>query len=170
MRYKIDDTILYGTHGVCRITDVSEKTFNGCSKEYYVLKPVNDEKATVFVPAGNEKLIAKMRHVLTADEIHELIRAMPGKDTIWIENESERKDKYKKILMSGDRVELVQLIKTLYNHQKEQIAAGKKLHMTDERFMKDAERLLYEEFAHVLDIQYEQVLLLIVEELDVEAK
>ena len=170
MNYKVDDTILYGTHGVCRIAEMAERKFGDKSMEYYILKPIDDDKATLFVPVNNEKLLAKMRRVLTAAEIYDLIKAMPAEDTIWIENESARKEKYKELLSNGDRMGLVSLIKTLYQHQTEQKEKGKKLHIADERFMKDAERLLYAEFAHVLDIQYEQVLPFILQEMKVEER
>ena len=35
---------------------------------------------------------------------------------------------------------------------------GRKVHVCDERFLKEAEKILYDEFAHVLDIEPEQVL------------
>jgi len=164
MSYKVNDTILYGIHGVCRITEISERQFNDKCREYYVLKPICDDKATLYVPVNNEKLVDKMRRVLTAAEIYELIETMPDENTIWIENESARKEKYKEILRQGDRVELVRLVKTLYQHQETQREKGKKLHLADERFMKDAERMLFAEFAHVLDIKYEQVLPFILKE------
>ena len=170
MSYKVNDTILYGTHGVCRITEISERQFHDECREYYVLKPIYDDKATLFVPVMNERLVDKMRRVLTAAEIHELIEKMADENTIWIENESVRKEKYKEVLSQGDRVELVRLVKTLYHHQEEQRAKGKKLHMADERFMKDAERMLHAEFAHVLNIKYEQVLPFILEELQIEER
>jgi len=170
MIFNVNDTILYGTHGVCRIAEISERDFGEKGMEYYILKPLGDDKATLFVPVSNEKLLAKMRRVLTAAEIYELIKAMPDEETIWVENETNRKEKYKEILTSGNRKNLIQLVKTLYRHQGEQKEKGKKLHISDERFMKDAERMLYAEFAHVLDIQYEQVLPFIMEELEVEEK
>ncbi|MGL6197673.1 MAG: CarD family transcriptional regulator [Lachnospiraceae bacterium] len=170
MSYKVNETILYGTHGVCRITEISERKFGEESMEYYILKPLYDKKSTLFVPANSEKLLKKMRRVLTVEEIYDLIKAMPDQNTIWIENESERKDKYKEILSKGNRKDLVCLIKTLYKHQLEQQEKGKKLHIADERFMKDAEHLLHAEFAHVLEIQYEQVVPFILQELQLKER
>lgn len=60
--------------------------------------------------------------------------------------------------MRGDRKELVKLIKTLYVHGENQKKLGKKLHACDERFFRDAEKMLYEEFAAALNIDKEGVL------------
>lgn len=168
--YKVNDTVLYGTHGVCKITDITEKTFDGKTIEYYVLKPVYDEKSTIFVPVNNKALATKMHSVLSPDEIYDLIKTMPEENPIWIENEAVRKERYKEIITAGDRRELVILIKTLFLHQQKQKESGKKLHVTDERFFNDAEKMLYEEIAHVLNIKPEQVLPLIFEQVQIEEK
>jgi len=164
--FNVSDMVMYGARGVCEIIDIAKKDFNeGKERTYYILRPVYDTKATIFVPVSNETLTNKMRHVLSSDEIYDMIRTMPDEDTIWIENENLRKIKYKEILADGNREELVKLIKTLYFHEQNRIADGKKLSMSDERFMKAAESLLYDEFALVLDIERDEVLTLILEQI-----
>ena len=165
--YQEKDSVLYGTQGVCRIEEITEKSFNAKNRLYYVLKPIFHESATIFVPVDNEALTAKMCKVLSAEEVRELIHGIPAEQTIWIDNDVERKARYKEILAQGDRTALVRMIKTLYQHQQKQQRRGKKLHVVDERFMKEAERILYEEFAHVLNIQKEQVVPFIMEEIQV---
>ena len=59
---------------------------------------------------------------------------------------------------TGDRKELVKMIKTLYLYRQKQQAAGKKIHVCDEHFLKEAERILYDEFAFVLRIDREKIL------------
>lgn len=156
--YEIGDTVLYDTQGVCRIAQITEKDFNGKRLSYYVLKPVYDEKSTVFVPVDNESLTQRMRRILSEEEIHALIRSMPQEDAHWIEDENERKQAYKEVLAQGDRVKLIQTIKALYLHREKLRTQGKKLHVADERFFKEAEKLLYDEFAHVLHIAREEIL------------
>ena len=150
--YKVNDTIMYGTQGICKIVEITEKDFMGMKKEYYVLKPMNDASATLFAPVNNEKTEAKMRSILSAEEIHELIETMPYEEANWIHNENERKEKYKSIIAGGDRTELIKMIKALYFHKREREADGKHLYLSDERFMKEAERILYDEFQYVLKI------------------
>ena len=61
-------------------------------------------------------------------------------------------------------------IKFVYFHQQEQQKNGRRLHITDERFMKEAEKMLYEEFAYVLNIRKNQVLPFILNQVQVAEK
>ena len=167
--YKVHDTILYGSQ-ICRIEGDTTKNFNGETKEYYVLKPIFNDTSTIYVPVDNEKLTQKMRRILSASEIYELIRSMPETDSEWIENETERKETYQAILNSGDRKSIVRMIKALYGQQQRRQAQGRRLRVTDERFLKEAERVLYDEFALVLNIRQEQVLPFILEQIKVSEK
>jgi len=157
-KYKVNDTVLYGADGVCRITEISEKEMAGVVREYYILQPISRPSSVIYVPTNNERLCAKLKSVLTKNEIQKLINDMPTIGTMWIENENERKLKYKEILQSGDRSAIVSMIKTLSDHQKKVKENGRKMHVCDEKFMKNAEKILYDEFAHVLGIESSQVI------------
>ena len=117
----------------------------------------------------NEKLIAKMRRILSEEEIYELIKAMPDKNGAWIENKNERNEYFRSILSNGDRAEIIKLIKIIYQHKEELKAIGKKLHASDEQFFKEAEKVIYDEFALVLNIRYDQVLPFIVDQISLQA-
>lgn len=164
--FKINDTILYSAEGVCKIEDITEKSFGGKSMEYYVLKPIYKDNSTVFVPVASEKLVSKMRPVLSPEEIMDIIKSMPDESTLWIDDENTRKAEYKKIITNNNPREIIQLIKTLYIKQKEQQSKGKKVHLCDERFLKDAEEVLYNEFALVLNIKPDKVLPFIIEHIE----
>lgn len=167
---KINDKVLYGIHGVCTVVDCVTKRVGNKDMEYYVLKPMFDRGSTVFVPKNNEALVGKMKRIMSADEIYEMIRSMPEEDLLWIENESDRRRQFSEILGSGDRAQLVRLIKTLYVRQQRRIEQKKGLLLSDEKFMKDAERILYEEFAYVLQIERDQVLPFINRQIEVDRK
>lgn len=157
--FNVNDMVIYGARGVCEIVDISKKDFNdGKERTYYVLRPAYDTKATIFVPVSNEALTSKMRHVLSSQEIYDMIKAMPDEATIWIENENQRKEKYREILTDGSRLDIIKMIKSLYAHEQDRKENGKKLSMSDERFMKAAEKVLYDEFAVVLHIEPDEVL------------
>lgn len=156
--FEVNDTIMYGTQGICKIVEITEKDFMGTKKEYYVLKPISDEGATLFAPVNNEKIESKMRRILSEEEIYELVETMPYEEGNWIHNENERKEQYKKIIAGGDRTELIRMIKALYFHKKEREADGKHLYLSDERFFKEAERILYDEFQYVLKIRREELM------------
>lgn len=146
---------MYGSTGVCEIEDIRCETFGGAERTYYVIHPVDGEESTIYCPVDNEK--APIRKLLTAEQIHELIRIMPDAEMKWIENDQLRKGKFDEILKRGDHKELVKLIKVLYLNREEKDRAGKKFHIADEKAMKEAEYMLYGEFAHVLKIQPDEV-------------
>ncbi len=151
--FQVNDVIIYGAQGICKIAGTEEKTIGGKKKTYFVLKPVSDKGSTIFVPTDNELALKKMRRLLTRDEIHTLIDSMPEENALWVANENARKELYKSILARSDHLELIQMIKAIYAHKKEREAEGKRLHMSDERFFKDAEQALYNEFRYVLDLR-----------------
>lgn len=157
--FKVNDVIIYGTHGVCEIIGTEEKTVSGTKKSYFILKPVNDKGSTIFAPVNNELVQKKMRRLLSKKEIDHLIESMPDEKTVWIANENERKELYRKMLAGGDHLELIKMIKSIYAHKKEREAEGKRLHVSDERFFKDAEQILYHEFQYVLKLQNKEDLM-----------
>lgn len=150
--FKINDVVVYGSQGVCEIVDIEEKKIGGATKSYFVLKPKTDKGATFYLPTWNEKAWGKMRKVMTKQDIDAFIDAMPTGTPTWIANENERKDAYKKILASGNHAAIISMLQALFIHKKEREAEGKRLHMSDEYFMKDAEQLLYNEWQYVLNV------------------
>lgn len=105
----------------------------------------------------NEKLVAKMRPMLTTEEVYNLINEMPDEECRWIERDDERKAAFREILAESNPQKLAGLIRTIYLHQREIAKTGKRLHLTDERFFKEAERILYDEFSLALDISSDSV-------------
>ena len=107
---------------------------------------------------------------MTINEVYSLINTMPHNESIWIEDINLRKEKYTKILKSGDNKQLVKLIRTLYLEKEKKKVEGKKLYVNDEKIMTNAEKLLHEEFALVLDIKVDEVLPFILGKLEVLLK
>lgn len=170
LMFNVGDTVLYGSQGVCKIIGTEEKEVCGNNIEYFVLKPVYDENSTLFVPLSNSNLLSKMKSVLSAEQIYEMIKEMPSEDTIWIDDDNEHKQKYQQIIIDGNRRKLVQLIKTLHIHEVSQQKKGRKLHISDEMMLKQAEKLLYDEFALVLKIKPNEVLPFIMQQIQLEEK
>ena len=123
----------------------------GKSTVYFILNPVYRKNSKIFVPSDNE--------------IDELIRNAAEDTSEWIENDAERKDFFKSSLASGDRGKIINVIKTIRLHKTEREESGKRLHQSDEAFLKEAEALIYEEFAVVLGIEPVKVLDYIMDEI-----
>lgn len=168
--FQIHDTVVYGSQSVCTITEICEKKIGGTVIEYFALKPVFDNKSTIYVPCKNPKLLEKMRRILSAEEIRTLIDSLQDETLEWIPDDTLRKEKYGEIIHSGDRRALAVLIRTLYLHREHQKAAGKKFHAVDEQLLDRAQKLLHEEFAFVLNLQPQDVPPFIAKQLEITAK
>ena len=166
--FKITDNIIYGTTGACVIDDIKTENFKGVATQYYVIRPIYDKNSVIFAPVGKSE--NKMRKILSAEQVYELINSIESTDSLWIENEAERKEKFSELIKKGDRAELVALVRTLYLKREEQQKSGKKLHIADQKAMDSAEKLLYEEFAFVLDIELDQVVPFITKQIQINKK
>ena len=107
--YSINDTVLYGANGVCRIADICQKEFSGVIKDYYILTPLNNETMTIFVPINNKLLTDKIKRVLSKKEICDLITTVSLKPINWVIDDNERKEHYRTILSSGNRLEILNM-------------------------------------------------------------
>ena len=159
--FKVGDVVIYGTEGVCTILDVTRREFGGEYLNFYVLQPMNKRTETVYVPQDNAQILKRMRAILTPEKIRDLSAIIVEDLSHWIMNDRERQKKYKETLLYGSSEDLVQLIRTIYLHQIRMLEIGKKLHVQDERILKDAERILTEEVVYVMGISPEEALPLV---------
>jgi CarD family transcriptional regulator len=139
------------------VDDVTEKRIGKTKMQYYVLKPLCNNTSTLFVPTANQQLVSKMRRILTEDEAEAILRDLPPCGD-WNDNKQERSEQFRAIITEGSCVELIRLIRLVRTHEQEQLAGGKRLHITDERFLKEAEKMICEEFSLVLHISRDEVL------------
>ncbi len=156
--FAMNDCVFYDTTGVCRIVDIRTERLGGSeAQEYYVLKPIYNQNSITYVCTSDADLLAKMRPILTKEEVHALIQAMPTEEEIWIRDDRDRDREYGARLRTGDSHELMKIIKTLYLEKERKKGTGKRLTTMDTRIMATAEKLLHEEFALVLDIDPKDV-------------
>ena len=101
--YEKGSYVVYGTDGICVIDDVTEMSFMaGVEKSrYYVLKPEHSSDSKVYVPAGNEKLMSKLRPLLTKQEIDMLLTGIRDKAIEWEPDRRLRTEFFHGILAKG---------------------------------------------------------------------
>lgn len=151
------DRVVYGCHGVCVISDIEAKKVNKKTMEYYVLEPVEQPGTRFYVPSRNEAAVAKMQPLLSKKELDDILTSDAVKGDSWISDENLRKQRYRELITSMDRVALLSMVHTLYKHKAHQIAAGHKFHICDENFLRDAKKLLDGEISYVLGIPQSEV-------------
>lgn len=132
-------------------------SLGGETKQYCVLCPINDVRSVVYVPTDNEALMSRIHPLLSTKEIDEIIGTVIPEKIEWIASDAERKEFCGQALKSGDRLRIMQMIRMLYDRREDLLKQKKHFHVTDERFLKDATKLLHEEFAFVLGISPAEV-------------
>lgn len=155
--FQLGDQVIYGIHGLCRILELETRKIDRKLIEYYVLEPVEQPGARFYVPTQNQAAVSKLQKVLTRQELDELLQAVSNNNDVWIEDENQRKLRYRELISSGDRASLIGMIRALLRHKQAQESAGKKFHLCDENFLRDAQKLLSTEFSRVLEISPEEV-------------
>ena len=150
--FKKGDVVVYSASGVCEISEISKKSFGSFSAEYYVLKPLMQKASTVFVPVQNEALTKKIHPILTQSEFENIFTSLKNSAPARLETENERREKFSELLESGDRAALMLMVYDLNLHGKEQQECGRRLHIGDERLLRTAENMLFEEVAYVFDL------------------
>ena len=156
--YAIGDLILYGRTGVCRVEEIGEDTPRGSDgpQKYYTLKPLY-QKCSIRTPVTGGKIFH--RPIVSRREAESLIRKMPELEAepYYNHNLNQLREHYRKRLESCACEDLVLLTKSLYRKKREAEAQRRKLGSVDERYMKEAEDLLYGELAAALEIERSSV-------------
>lgn len=155
--FSIGEKVIYGTQGICEVRGTTEKTIGKTKLEYYVLVPIYDTKSTIYIPVKNEKLLENIRKVLSETEINALIDTAAKNQLTWIEDDLKRKEICNQIFKSGDRLDIMRLIEMLYLRREALKQTKKHFHISDERYLREAERLIHDEFSYVLGIEQNKV-------------
>lgn len=157
--FDIGEYVSYGINGMCNIEDIRPMQLSQSVEKmmYYILRPESNPKSTIFVPVNNQKLVSKMRELMTKDEINAMLVRMKDRTLEWEKDVRFRTESFHEILNNGVNQDLILMIRCLHRKRQELVQLGKKLPTRDSNTLKTAERLVEEEFAHVLHIKCEEV-------------
>ena len=143
--------VVYGVHGVCRVAGKEKQLVNRKRTEYLVLEPLAQNESRYYVPTANPAAMAKLREVLSAADLKALLVSEEIRQDCWIADENQRKQYYRDLTSNGDRVSILKMTHCLYRYKEAQLAAGRKFHLCDDNFLRDAEKLLSSEISLVLE-------------------
>jgi len=146
-----DEIVMYTTYGICRITDVFDMKLGGMTKQYYKLVPLSEAKTELALPVDNPTTFKRLHPLLSKTEITEIINEIPYLEPYWIDRDNDRKNEFSDVIKSGDRKETLRVVKSIKKHILDIKDKGRKLHATDEQAMKDAMKLILDEFSYVLE-------------------
>lgn len=145
--FNIGDLVVYSTHGVCQIEGVCEKTVAGVTRNYYELSPVNNEhELSISAPVeGQGTTILKL---MNKDEAGDVLESFKIPMT---ENKDIRPHSYNKLVHSGDRKEIANIVNMLMRKKLQMEEDNKKLNRRDQDLLDMARGALFKELAISLD-------------------
>jgi len=159
--FKKGDFVVSSANGICEITDVVTMNMSGSNKDYYLLIPLEEQTAKVYIPVDVAE--KRIRNILSKEQAWEIIRSIPNIKECWVENEKERERFYKDALASREPERLIGIIKNMYNRRQARLDAGKKSTAVDERYFKLAENQLHAELAFAIGEEKKNIKSIIME-------
>ena len=140
--FNVDENIMYGNVGVCRIEGIlgGDEIGMNTEKKYYKLYSYR-EKEIIYTPTDTNVF---MRKIMTKEQIKELIRKIPSLKTIEIQSKNMKvqSDYYKTFLKNCDS-----------DRKRE----GKKEGTIENIFFKEAQEKLHLEIAIAFGVNIEEV-------------
>ncbi len=155
--YNSTDKVVYGSSGICTVEGTTIRDFGNSKCEYYVLKPILNEKTTIYAPKSSPGSTSNIRDIITNEKANQIISEFSSYDAEWNANDIERKAQFRTALRNQDSKALAIVLKTIYKHKSELSKTGKKLHSYDEDFMRNAEKLLFSELSFALKCDIEKI-------------
>ena len=168
--YQVGDYLVYGMEGICRVEAVGRPKLSGVPRDrlYYTLTPLG-KTDSIYIPVDTEVFI---RRPLTRGEAEALLSSL---EQIRVCEDMPADARllapyYQQIIASHDCERLLQLYKTIYRKQQALTGSRRSLSVTDMRYWKQAENLLFGEISFVLGVSYAEAVRSVRRQLDAEGR
>jgi CarD family transcriptional regulator len=154
--YEINDIVIYGKMGACKIMDISTpKNINTAKNQlYYTMKSLKDN-CLIYTPV-NTKVF--MRPAMSAEEINRLIDLIPTikAEAYYNDSAQELTKHYESAIAGNNFAELIKLTMSIHAKKDEIELKNKKIGQIDQKFMKQAEEILFGEISLALGIPLDE--------------
>lgn len=152
MGYNVGDRVIHSREGLSTIKDITSISGN----EYFVVVSDKGDRENIYVLKNRTENI--IRPIMDLKAANKLMEYMKSVEAEFISNTKQRRDQYRRRLLSGSVQDLAYLTKQLYffNYYNS-IGQVVKLGPTDLQMLKDAEKMLYDELAISFKLDREQV-------------
>ena len=108
MNFRIGDRVVHSREGLSTITGETLIADN----EYFIIRSDKGDKENIYVLKTRTENI--IRPVMNLEEAHQVIEYMKSVPAAFISNTKQRRDIYKRKLLSGDVKDLAYLSRQLY--------------------------------------------------------
>ncbi|HWL26540.1 MAG TPA: CarD family transcriptional regulator [Ureibacillus sp.] len=153
--YNVGDLIMYSSHGICEIDDITEKSFSDQTKTYYVMHPLNNKQLVINIPTHSDKI--NLRDVVDKESAQLIIDSFKQPGVAWIEKNNHRIQIFSEAIKKGNRIEIAKIVNTLMLKQHDDVLVGKKLGAQDSKLLTTIQNLLFTELALSLKTTSEDI-------------
>ncbi len=166
--HKVGELITYSTHGICQIDNITSKTFNGVTKDYYELHPIDNEKLSISIPVVSN--IAKILDIMEEKEARKVLHSFQEAGIEWIDNNRLRQQTYNEITRKGNRLEIAKILQTLMSKKLEAEENQKKLLDQDLKLLLSIQNIIYRELSYSLKIPTKSIIEMITGNIEANLK
>ena len=155
--FEVSQLVVYGGHGVCCVIGIEERVVDRRPVSYFVLEPVTQPGTRFFIPSHNQIALSKVRYLLEREQLLAILDD-PVSEQVWLPDDNRRKQLYRQIIASNDATAIFGMLCVLEQRKQLQMETGRKIHICDENFMRDAYKILCSELCVVLQIPQADVM------------
>ncbi len=147
--YQKGEYINYAAHGICQIEDIRMMDFRTGSgaQEYYIIKPIQQGSATIYLPVNNPKNKDRMRSVLSQNEIDSIIMSVKNEEIPWPNDRKKRIAQFQEMISRRNERELLLLASCLHRQM-----MSKGLSAGERELLWKVEGIIEQEFSFSLQI------------------
>ena len=150
--FQIDQLVIYGVQGACKIVSTEIRKVERKNIEYFVLESVQQPGSCYYIPTQNPTALSKLRPIITIQELDRCLNDPIDFAPDIFADENTRKQKYREWIASSQFHILFSATRAVLRYRNIQLLTGRKLHLCDESFLKDAEKILCGEISAVLSV------------------
>ncbi len=145
--YEVDSVVIHKHEGLCTIQGIVDMG----GKKYYLLKAKRGDNENIYVPVENADTI--IRTLMTKKAADSILKYMAGLSDDIIANTKQRRDYFKKKLLSGQIEDIVYLAKQLYLYDtKKDLPADVHFGNLDIELLEQATNILYDELEYIFNL------------------
>ncbi len=155
--FRVGDVIIYGKEGVCTVEKIDCMNIPGIDKNklYYYLSPITG-KGTIYTPTDTKTY---MRYIISREDALRLIDKIPQIEAPAFASTNIRflAEHYQQATKEPSCENLVKLLKEINAKKLANLEKGKRLGALDEKYLYNAQKMLYGELSIALDKTIEEI-------------
>ena len=149
--FNVNDIVVCGNNGICRIETIEKKSIMNQAKQFYVMVPIitHDTTMKTKIMLATDTL-KPMRYLKTKEEVNAGLSAL-SRSGYYDEKDYKKREKhYKEIINSIDVFSYPDVLKTIYS---DNVFSSS----TDRLYIEVIKRICNEEISYVLSIEDDEV-------------